>query len=782
MPRFARVRECLVFAATAGFAALPGPGQAAAAAVRERLHLAVVVNEVPRPSVHEVLREGTDLYMTAEALRELGLRVPQVAPDGLVPLRGLPGASASYRVETQELRLTVPPGWIEGLPLRLTSGLQPDAAPRPELRVHGLLADYALFAQRAGGSSSLSGHAELRLFSAAPGVWSQGLVTRVVQARGETSHHAVRLDTSWRYDMPDRALSLLAGDTVTRGLAWTRSLRIAGLQFGRDAGLQPYRLTSPLLSVSGEAALPSTVELFINGVRQMEQPVLPGQFQVDAAPTVTGAGTAQLVVTDLNGRVRRVDLDFYAAPSLLRSGAWDGSVEAGFPRAAYGLRSSDYASDPVAMGTLRYGVHDGLTLEGHAEAARGLGMAGAGVLHRLPRQLGLAGAALALSHSPAGTGAQHAFAYQNVGRHASVTATLLRRTERFRDAASLTGSASQRSVASLGTGLRTFAGHLGLGWARQSSFDGGDASVLSASLTKDLAGRSTLQATYLETRAGGRRSRQLALTWSLPLDDHGLLSAGYSRHEGRGAGVVELASAPPAEGSGIAYRLQASADGSRTGAHGQLTGNHRAGHWTAGAMHMGGDAGDLLYAGLDGALLATGGRMHALPRVDDGFAVVSTSGVPGVPVRLENRPAGVSDAEGILLLPRLNAHQRNRVSIDTMGLPEDYRADAVQADAVPERGGGVAVPFGLRRVRPLALTLLDEAGRALPVGTAIEVTGTAGAVMQRTVVGQDGFVYLEDVAEEPVRLRARGSFGACRAQATRTDAAPGGAIVCRSAP
>lgn len=779
LPRCAARPECLVLACTMALASLPASGAGASAAPREQLHLGVVINEVPRPSLHEVLREGNTFYMREESLRELGLRVPVEPQDGLVPLQDQQGLAAKYRADLQELRLTVPPAWIEGLPLRLTSGLQADAVLREDLRVRGLLLNYDLFAQRAPGSTSVSGQAEFRLFTPGRGVWNQGLVSRVVHAGGETRHRMVRLDTSWRYDVPEHAVSFVAGDTVTRSLAWTRAIRIAGLQFGRDQGLQPYRVTAPLLSVAGEAALPSTVELFINGVREMGQPVLPGQFKIDAAPAVTGAGAAQVVITDLNGRVRKIDLDFYAAPSMLRSGTWDGSMEAGYPRTGYGVRSFGHASDPVAMATLRYGLSDDLTLEGHAEAGRGLGMAGAGIVSRLPRGLGVAGAALAFSDSGGTFGAQQAWAYQMIRPHFSLTATLLRRNAGFRDAASLVDHSSHQSLGSLSAGTRTLAGHVGFGWARQTSFDGSTGDVLSASLTRELPGRSTLQVAFL--RAGGaRRSRQLTIAWSLPLDGRGHLAASYSRTDERSLAILDLASGQPAKGNGIAYRVQASANGSSAGAHAQLTGTHPAVQWSAGAMRTGARE-TAFYAGVDGALLAAGRRMHAFGRVADGFAVVSTSGVPGVPVRLENRPAGVTDEHGTLLLPQLNAYQRNRVSIDTLGLPEDYRADAVETDAVPERGGGVAVGFRLRRVRPLVLTLLDDSGRPLPMGARVEATGTGGTA-QRSVVGQDGFVYLEEIPEGAIRLRAQGRFGSCSAAIAPTGTAPGLTTICRSSP
>src|SRR5690606_34292039 len=104
--------------------------------------------------------------------------------------------------------------------------------------------------------------------------------------------------------------------------------------------LQPYQTTAPLASFVGEAVLPSTVELYINGLRQSTQRVPPGQFQIDSLPSLNGAGRAEVIVTDINGQRRILNFDFYGAPSLLRQGLFDWSVETGFVRNDYGLRSS----------------------------------------------------------------------------------------------------------------------------------------------------------------------------------------------------------------------------------------------------------------------------------------------------------------------------------------------------------------------------------------------------------------------------------------------------------
>ena len=44
----------------------------------------------------------------------------------------------------------------------------------------------------------------------------------------------LRLDSTWTYKDPERILTYRAGDTISGGLAWTRPVRLGGLQVQRD--------------------------------------------------------------------------------------------------------------------------------------------------------------------------------------------------------------------------------------------------------------------------------------------------------------------------------------------------------------------------------------------------------------------------------------------------------------------------------------------------------------------------------------------------------------------
>lgn len=95
-----------------------------------------------------------------------------------------------------------------------------------------------------------------------------------------------------------------------------------------------------------------------------------------------------------------------------------------------------------------------------------------------------------------------------------------------------------------------------------------------------------------------------------------------------------------------------------------------------------------------------GGGLFAAREINNGFAVVSTDGVPDVPVKLQNNLIGRSDDRGLLLVTPLNSYQKNLISIDPMDLPANMRIARVEANATPADRSGALVSFGITPYAP----------------------------------------------------------------------------------
>ena len=742
------------------------PGQAGA----QELYLEVSLNKVNIGKLARFYAQpGGGLWASADTLRDLGLRWPGRADtQGLVALDTLPGLVVTYDASNQRVALQAPVDMLDR-PVAHIGAVDTDI-PRvdPGAQLPGLVLNYDLYGQHTGGagnsSTSLSGWNELRVMGMGPGVWSNTMVSRWQSGPTvNTQQSTVWLDTQWQRNFQDSMVSLTVGDAVTGALSWSRPTRIGGVRLARNFALQPYRTTAPLAMVQGEAVLPSTVDLYINGLRQSSQQVQPGQFALNGVPSLNGLGQAQMVITDINGQQRTVDFALYGTPQLLQAGLADWSLDLGAVRRDYGIRSFAYDNQPMASATGRYGWSDRTTLEAHAEAGADVQQAGVGGVWRLGQQAGVVNAAVAASQNAGQAGQQGSVGYQWSGRRLNVVANSLRRDRNYRDVASLHGATLPRGSDQIFLGASTDWGSFGLGLVRQQYTNNAPTRFANLSWSRQLPHNASLNVSAIRNLDDGKGT-SVYLSLSMPLDRYLSTSASVRHSRDATSATIGATRSVPSDLGGWGWRAEAGVGDSRS-AQAQVSQLGRYGQWAAGVAYVPGTQGasssTTSYASANGGLLWAQGQAYAMRQVDDAFAVVSTSGVPGVPVQLENRAIGVTDEHGFLLVNRLNAYQRNRLSIDPLQLPADMHISRVGLEAVPEARSGVLARFDMRRILAVQASVVDGQGQHLPPGSRIWLESAQTAPWP-LVVGYDGLVYLEDPPSGAV-LRADTPSGSCRA-------------------
>ncbi|KAF1055649.1 MAG: Outer membrane usher protein YraJ [Stenotrophomonas maltophilia] len=250
------------------------------------------------------------------------------------------------------------------------------------------------------------------------------------------------------------------------------------------------------------------------------------------------------------------------------------------------------------------------------------------------------------------------------------------------------------------------------------------------------------------------RSIYLALNASLGGNRQASVSA--QRNGDRQTWVADVNQPVTGDGGagGIGWRAQVRQSEGETGGLAEVGILNDVGRYAFGASRQAGTT--FAYGSASGSLVWMGGHGFATREVSDAFAVVSTGGISGVPVRLENRLIGVTDDRGLLLVTPLLSWQRNRLSIDTLDVPADMRADSVENWVTPRQRAGTTVSFGLRTRPSLNLTLLDMAGAPLQVGSEAQLPDGRVAT-----VGYDGLLYLEDVPAGTLLYITTGN-GQCR--------------------
>lgn len=711
-------------------------GESASQAAQS-LHLEVRLRGKPIGLIGNFLRrEDGELFAQRRELEELGIRVPgRYAPADRLPLTTIPGLRYRYDEPSQSIDIDLPES--ERLPKRYDLA-PPEQSATGGYSATGAVLNYTLYGSSAGRRlddfwlrPGLSASLDARVFSPF-GVVTQ---TGIVSSRPNTGRQSdvLRLDTAWSYSDPVRMLSYRAGDTISGGLTWTRPIRMGGVQVQRNFGLRPDLITLPLPSLSGSAAVPSTVDVFVNGTRAASQDVSSGPFRLDNLPILTGNGNASVVVRDASGRQTETTLPFIVSHQLLRPGLVDFSVEAGMPRLDYGLRSSVYAEDIAGSGSIRYGLSDRITLMAHAEAMRSFAGGSAGAVIGLGSLGLLTAAASASTHSGAAGGqgyaafetrmggvtllasTQRSFAsFADLASVASGSAWSLASPQGISDyvaSASMAGSAAFRSTLpprvldrlSIGIPVPSLGGGLSFGLTHIRPVAGTGSRIVNASYTRSFGAGASFYATAFANLGSGN-TRGVFAGVSVPLGDKITSSIGASRYGSDWALATEVARQLDPEPGSFGWRLRdtegtpssrrRSASLAYRGSSGQIEGSVTQ---TGGAVTASGQ--------LDGALVAAGGGLFLANRIDDAFAVAKV-GAPGVDVLFENRVVARSDARGNALVSGLRSYQANKISIDSRDLPVNANPSSTQEVLAPPDRAGVVVDFGVRSVVTSAVVIL----------------------------------------------------------------------------
>ncbi|HKM36027.1 MAG TPA: fimbria/pilus outer membrane usher protein [Thiopseudomonas sp.] len=719
----------------------------------ENLYLEVTLNGNPTGKIGHFVRDGMNFSVSAETLRTLGFRL-LADTQGTIDLSNLPGVELDYNAAHQRLNITAQADMIDQdtavLNARTSSIPQPTASP-------GLLLNYDLYGTRdSDNNSSISAHTELRAFNA----W--GVLSNTALSRWNDSassgmiNDTVRLDTSFSRSFVDRAVTLRLGDLVSGGLDWTRPTRIGGIQLGRNFALQPELITFPVPAFYGQANLPSTVDLYINGLKQYSSDVPAGPFELNTVPVVNGRGQAQVVVTDALGRQNTIAFPFYTTNQLLGAGLSDFSFEAGFVREDYGMDSFSYASDPAVSGTYSFGLTDRLTLASHAEAVSGLSTGGASAVMAIG-QAGVINTSFAASHDHGASGRQAGIGYNWRNQRFNVSLDTVRTFDDYRDIATRYGqrppSRTDRALGGLTMGR---AGSLGVSYVALKYPDEESSRYASAYYSKSLGQRSSLNLSVNQNLEDSS-DRSIFLSLSMSLDNRVSVSVSNQHTRDGNLTSVDVNKSVNSDG-GFGWRLRAQDGDNQHGGLAEIGFRGQQADIRAGVQSFNDNT--LGYADLSGALVVMDKQFFLSRRIDDAFAVISTDGVADLPVMRENRPMGVTNKKGGLLVTSLNAYQRNKLSIDPMSLPADVDISRVNAEVVPSDRAGTVVRFGIQPIQAALVTLHNMGGEAIAVGSSVTLQGSNAPAM---IVGYDGIVYLEGLGAHNI-LNVQTAQGQCRAQ------------------
>ncbi|MFJ3368121.1 fimbria/pilus outer membrane usher protein [Pseudomonas sp. NPDC086251] len=715
-------------------AGLPPAPSAMEAVADSPLYLELVINQVSNGGAVAVEQREGHYWVAAAVLRSAGLKLPAVPAE--VDLTTLAGLHTEYDPLGQRLLLTVPPDWLPTQRL----GQRDLYARTPALSSFGALVNYDLYLNDADVDARyVAAWSELRLFDSWGTLANTGQFRRTLSgpANSLLGTGYRRYDTTWRYSDDDRLLTYEVGDLVSGALPWNSSVRLGGLQVSRDFSVRPDLVTYPLPQFAGEVAVPSSMDLFINGYKTSSADLQPGPYTVTSIPFINGAGEAEVLTTDALGRQVSTTMPFYVTSTLLQKGLSDYSVAIGSLRRDYAIRDFAYHS-LVTANSLRYGLSDTLTLESHLEAADAFLQGGVGSSLQLGNA-GVLNASLSQSRWEDEQGQQLGLGYQYSTARYTLSYQRQERRHRYVDLAVL-DSASSLSQSSeqilLNLNLEHW-GSLGLGYFKVLAADTSRTRLLNLTWSKSLW-RST--SVYLSaSRDLSDRSWALQAQLVLAFDQHGSLSMSNVRsNQGDNQQQLNYSHAVPSEG-GLGFNVGVARGDGADYRQADLTWRLQSVQLQAGVY--GRDDASTRWADASGALVWMDQQVFAANRIDDAFVVVSTGGFADIPVRYENQLIGQTDDHGHLLVPWSSGYYRGKYEIDPLNLPTSVQSPIVEQRIAVRRNSGYLLTFPLNRIFAASVVLVDAQQRVLPLGSRV-LHEQSGA---QAIVGWDGLVYLDQL-------------------------------------
>jgi outer membrane usher protein len=778
-------RAYLVFA----FALILGVGFGAerlrAGQEQKNLQLEVIINDVPANMIGSfVLFDDNRIGATRNELEELGLRIgARRFPEDIVVLDDIPSLKYEYEERAQKIRVTVDNTARQGRNFDLSGGANGRAVRAQTgwgtvlnydlLSTTGSLRELRPFSFT-GTSLSLEG----RAFSPY-GTFEQSAILRSIPDRAS---EVIRLDSSFRYSDPERMITYRAGDTINGGLGWSRPIRIGGLQAQSNFALRPDLITMPLPMLGGTAAVPSTVDVYVNNIKTFSQDVGAGPFSLNNVPLVTGAGNAQLVIRDSSGHETRSTLPFYASPSLLAPGLASWSLETGLPRRSYGSTADTYAQSPVGSATLRRGIFDWMTLEGHLEGGAGVANGGFGAVVKTGT-VGVAAAALSASSSSGSTGLQTYLSYETRLFGLNINASSQRTFGSYDDLASATARLQDISTSALQNIYGLFdirpssyfsalppnsaaaasalyanarppraldritvsaplafdiKSSLSASFVHMQDAAGNLSEILSGSYSRSLPYNASLYATVFHD-FGASNSTGVFVGLSVPLSESVSASLGASRGPGGTSINAEVVKPLTPQPGSYGWRVR---DAEGASPYREASASYRSNYGTiqVGASQDRDNSRGLVE--LRGSIAAMGGGIFFSNWIDDGFAVVN-AGAPGLEVFHDNRPVGVTNAKGMLLVPTLRSYQKNKITVDPANLPVDVEIERTREVVAPADRSGVLVNFQVRSDTASALVaFVRPDGSFVPAGAAGRIEGG-----NEFIVGYDGQAFIKELKD-----------------------------------
>lgn len=529
----------------------------------------------------------------------------------------------------------------------------------------------------------------------------------------------VRLETTFTRDFPEENRTLRIGDTAVRDGMWGRSVYFGGIQYGSNFALTPGFITQPAPALLGISAAPSTVELYVNDVLRQVSQVPTGPFVIDNFPSLTGSGDVRMVVHDILGRETVIEQSFFTTSQLLSKGLDDWSIEAGSIRRDMGIADNHYGPG-FASGTWRHGYTNNMTFEGRVEATKDMQTLGVGIVSTLTNRV-LGKASLAGSRGQNLNGGLWLLGAEHQTLRSSLSFQIQGASVDFHQLGQpIETPALKRQMAGNWSYNTENYGSFGMGLAALNRHDGTNVTTLSGNYSTRIGKQNSL--TFTLSRAiDGASGTSAGVLFIMPLEHNRIVNASVNSSDGQQDFNISAMQNPDHENN-LGWRVLAGRQQSQSRAEGGLYYLGRYGRLSADASSSTDQS--TLRLGANGGLVLADSTLFVTERLDQSFAVAEVAGYGDVSIGLGNNMLTDTNKNGVALVPRLMAYQRNSIRLDPSELPLSAELDSIEQTVVPAWRSAVKVTFPVRGGRGALLKILFEDGEDAPAGATVKLEGS----------------------------------------------------------
>ena len=700
------------------------------------------------------------LYIRSGALKTLRLKIDEQIPDSQwVCIDELKGIRFKYLENEQALNLQVPSNMLTGYSVDL-SGQQATSPHLLKMKpLNAAILNYSLYNTITNDENVFSGSAE-GIFNSAIGNFSSGVLYNGSNETSYSHEKWVRLESKWQYVNPEKVRIYTLGDFISNSSDWGSSVRLAGFQWSSAYTQRGDIVTSAFPQFSGSAALPSTLDLYVNQQKIYSGLVPSGPFDIKQLPFISG-NEVTLVTTDATGQQSITKQAYYFSSKILAKGINEFSVDVGVPRYNYGLFSNDYDDATFASGAIRYGYSNSLTLSGGAEASTdGLSNLGTGFAKNL-FGFGVINADIAASQYKDENGYSALLGLEGrISKNISFNTSYRKVFDNYFDLARvsqirylkdnqsddepknyLSYSALADEIFRAGINYNFYAGYGAYLGYNQIKYSDNSNKLVSANLSGSL---NKNWGFYASAYKDYEHQKDYGIYFALRYTPSSRVNAitSISNESGKTTYRQEINgfSDPQIGAFGWGAYVERDQDANQNNASFYASYRARAAYLTGRYNRIGDN--DQVALSATGSLVAAAGRIFAANEIGDGYAVVTNAG-PQSQILNGGVNLGATDGTGRFLIANLRPYQLHHIYLDPSYLPLEWDVKSTNQTAFVGYRQGALIDFGAHRVISGLVKLVDQNNSPLLPGYTVRING-----QQNGVVGYDGEVFIPNLLKQ----------------------------------